>query len=55
MTAQVVETRLALWADAALATLLGYELPAATTMRDFLEAFHVQIPHSGRRREDSSA
>ena len=28
--------------DSALATLLGYALPAATTMRDFLEAFHVE-------------
>lgn len=27
--------------DRALATLLGYELPAATTVRDFLEAFHA--------------
>ncbi len=31
-------------ADAALAALLGYELPAATTMRDFLEGFHVEDP-----------
>lgn len=54
MTAQVVETLLALWADAALATLLGYELPAATTMRGFLEAFHVADPPFGataRRRQ----
>jgi len=28
--------------DQALATLLGHPLPAATTMRDFLEAFHVE-------------
>lgn len=51
---QLVESLVALWAaggdrvqdlttlraDTALATLLGYELPAATTVRDFLEAFH---------------
>jgi len=51
---QLVETLIALWTsggdrcqdltalreDQALATLLGYELPAATTVRDFLEAFH---------------
>lgn len=40
----------ALRADAALATLLGYELPATTTMRDFLEGFHVETPplwHAG--------
>ncbi len=56
--AQLVETLMALWAaggdrcqdladlasDAALATLVGYELPAATTMRDFLEGFHVADP-----------
>jgi hypothetical protein len=56
--AQLVETLIALWtaggdrcqdlqtlrADVALATLLGYELPAATTMRDFLETFHVDTP-----------
>ena len=56
--AQLVETLIALWAaggdrcqdlqtlraDAALAALLGYELPAATTMRDFLEGFHVEDP-----------
>jgi hypothetical protein len=56
--AQLVETLIALWAaggdrcqdlqtlrtDAALATLLGYELPAATTMRDFLETFHREEP-----------
>ena len=28
--------------DQALATLLGHPLPAATTVRDFLEAFHVE-------------
>jgi hypothetical protein len=53
---QLVETLIALWAsggdrcedlttlraDQALATLLGYPLPAATTVRDFLEAFHVE-------------
>ncbi len=53
-SAQLVETLVALWAaggdrcqdlttlraDAALAALLGFELPAATTMRDFLEACH---------------
>jgi hypothetical protein len=53
---QLVESLLALWAsggdrcqdltmlreDQALATLLGHSLPAATTMRDFLEAFHVE-------------
>jgi hypothetical protein len=58
MSAQLVETLIALWAaggdrcqdlqtlraDTALATLLGYELPAATTIRDFLEAFHVEDP-----------
>lgn len=57
-SAQLVETLLALWtaggdrcqdltrlrADAALAALLGYELPAATTMRDFLEGFHMEDP-----------
>lgn len=56
MPAQMVEALIALWAaggdrcqdlqtlrdDAALATLLGYELPAATTVRDFLETFHVE-------------
>lgn len=55
---QLVETLIALWtaggdrcqdlqtlrADAALATLVGYELPAATTMRDFLETLHVDTP-----------
>jgi len=53
---QLVESLVALWvsggdrcqdlttlrADQALATLLGYALPAATTVRDFLEAFHVE-------------
>jgi hypothetical protein len=53
---QLVESLVALWAsggdrcqdlttlreDHALATLLGYPLPAATTVRDFLEAFHVE-------------
>ncbi len=51
---QLVESLIALWTsggdrcqdlmtlreDHALATLLGYSLPAATTVRDFLEAFH---------------
>jgi hypothetical protein len=66
MPAQLVETLMALWAaggdrcqdlqtlraDAALATLVGYELPAATTMRDFLEGFHVEEPplwHAGEK------
>jgi hypothetical protein len=54
--AQLVETLIALWAsggdrcqdlttlrdDRALATLLGYDLPGATTVRDFLEAFHAE-------------
>jgi hypothetical protein len=53
---QVIESLIALWAsggdrcqdlamrrkDEALATLLRHPLPAATTMRDFLEAFHVE-------------
>jgi hypothetical protein len=53
---QLVESLIALWvsggdrcqdlaplrADQALATLLGYALPAATTVRDFLDAFHVE-------------
>jgi hypothetical protein len=53
---QLVESLVALWVsggdrcqdltalreDHALATLLGYALPAATTVRDFLEAFHVE-------------
>jgi hypothetical protein len=53
---QLVESLIALWAsggdrcqdltmlreDQALATLLGHPLPAATTMRDVLEAFHVE-------------
>jgi len=52
---QLVESLIALWVsggdrcqdlttlreDAALAALLGYALPAATTVRDFLEAFHA--------------
>jgi hypothetical protein len=52
---QLVESLIALWTsggdrcqdltmlreDVALATLLGHALPAATTVRDFLEAFHV--------------
>jgi hypothetical protein len=53
---QLVESLIALWVsggdrcqdltmlreDQALAALLGHPLPAATTMRDFLEAFHVE-------------
>jgi hypothetical protein len=53
---QLVESLVALWVsggdrcqdltalreDHALATLLGYALPAATTVRDFLEAFHIE-------------
>ena len=53
---QLVESLIALWTsggdrcqdlttlreDRALAQLLGYPLPAATTVRDFLEAFHVE-------------
>jgi len=53
---QLVESLVALWVsggdrcqdlttlreDAALASLLGYPLPAATTVRDFLEAFHAE-------------
>jgi len=53
---QLVESLIALWVsggdrcqdltalreDQALATLLGHPLPAVTTMRDFLEAFHVE-------------
>ncbi len=52
---QLVESLIALWVaggdrcqdlttlreDHALAALLGYALPAATTLRDFLEAFHA--------------
>lgn len=55
---QLVESLVALWVaggdrcqdltslrdDQALAALLGYALPAATTVRDFLEAFHVETP-----------
>lgn len=66
--AQLVETLVALWAaggdrcqdlkalraDAALATLLGYELPAATTMRDFLEGFHVEEPPLWRTGEKTA-
>jgi len=58
LPAQLVEPLIALWVaggdrcqdlktlrgDAALAALLGYELPAATTMRDLLKAFHVEDP-----------
>jgi len=54
---QLVESLIALWTsggdrcqdlmtlreDHALATLLGYSLPAATTVRDFLEAFHGEL------------
>jgi hypothetical protein len=53
---QLVESLIALWTsggdrcqdlttlreDHALAHLLGYPLPAATTVRDFLEAFHAE-------------
>lgn len=53
---QLVESLIALWTsggdrcqdlttlreDQGLATLLGYAFPAATTVRDFLEAFHVE-------------
>ena len=53
---QLVESLIALWVsggdrcqdltplreDRALAQLLGYALPAATTVRDFLEAFHIE-------------
>ena len=66
--AQLVETLLALWtaggdrcqdlqplrADAALAALLGFELPAATTVRDFLEAFHVEEPPVWRAGEKTA-
>ena len=55
-SAQLVETLIALWAaggercqglktlrvDAALAALLGFELPAVTTRRDFLDGCHVE-------------
>jgi len=54
--AQLVESLIALWTsggdrcqdltplreDQALAALLGHPLPAATTVRDFLEAFHAE-------------
>jgi hypothetical protein len=66
--AQLVETLIALWAvggdrcqdlktlraDVALATLLGYELPAATTMRDFLEGFQVEDPPLWRTGEKTA-
>jgi hypothetical protein len=53
---QLIESLIALWVaggdrcqdlttlreDQALATLLGHPLPAATTLRGFLEAFHVE-------------
>ncbi|MDF0676112.1 MAG: IS1380 family transposase [Nitrospira sp.] len=66
--AQLVETLLALWTaggdrcqdlktlrtDVALATLLGYELPAATTIRDFLEAFHGEHPPLWRTGEKTA-
>jgi hypothetical protein len=66
--AQLVETLIALWvaggdrcqdlqtvrADATLATLLGYELPAATTMRDFLETFYVEDPPLWRAGEKAA-
>jgi hypothetical protein len=66
--AQLVETLIALWtaggdrcqdlktlrADVALATLLGYELPAATTVRDFLETFHVEKPSLWRAGEKTA-
>jgi hypothetical protein len=53
---QLAESLIALWTsggdrcqdltplreDRALAQLLGYALPAATTVRDFLEAFHIE-------------
>ncbi len=66
--AQLVETLIALWAaggdrcqdlqtlrtDAALGTLLGYELPAATTMRDFLKGFHVENPPLWRAGEKTA-
>lgn len=66
--AQLVETLITLWvaggdrcqdlqplrADAALATLLGFELPAATTMRDFLEGFHVEEPPLWRAGEKAA-
>jgi hypothetical protein len=56
LPSQLIESLIALWTsggdrcqdlttlreDHALATLLGYSLPAATTVRDFLEAFHVE-------------
>ena len=65
---QLVETLIALWvaggdrcqdlqtlrADAALSTLVGYELPAATTMRDFLDGFHVADPPLWRAGEKAA-
>lgn len=68
LPAQLVETLIALWvaggdrcqdlttlrADVALATLLGYELPGATTMRDFLEGFHVKEPPLWRAGEKAT-
>ena len=64
-SSRMVESLLALWAaggeccedldrlrqDAALAALLGYELPAAQTARDFLSAFHeddLPLLHAGK-------
>ena len=64
-SSQMVESLLALWAaggeccedldrlrqDAALAALLGYELPAAQTARDFLTGFHeddLPLLHEGK-------
>ena len=64
-SSQMVESLLALWAaggeccedldrlrqDAALAGLLGYELPAAQTARDFLTGFHeddLPLLHEGK-------
>ena len=66
--AQLVETLIALWtaggdrgqdlktlrAEVALATLLGYELPGATTLRDFLEGFHVEEPPLWRTGEKTA-
>lgn len=63
---QMVESLVALWAaggercqdlaslrtDTALARLVGYELPAANTMRDFLDTFHEEdLPlwHAGEK------
>lgn len=66
--AQLVETLIALWvaggercqdlqtlrADAALATLLGDELPATPTMRDFRETCHVEDPPLWRAGEKAA-